>query len=80
MKTQNVLIGKIMAPSDLGLMVRKRRKAQRLTQADLAGIANVGNRFIVELERGKTTLQIGKVLEILTWLGITLVATEKTDE
>jgi len=56
----------------LGEMVRKARKSQGLTQTELAGVGNVGLRFIVDLEKGKETAQIGKVLHILNSLGLSL--------
>ena len=37
----------------LGEYIKKTRKAQHLTQADLAIAANVGVRFLVDLENGK---------------------------
>lgn len=47
-------------------------KEQKLTQPQLAGLCNVGVRFIVDLESGKETCQIGKVLYVLDMLGIKL--------
>ena len=41
--------------SELGRIIRNSRKTQGLTQADLAISANVGVRFIVDLEIGKET-------------------------
>ena len=38
----------------------------------MAGLCNVGVRFIVDLEAGKETCQIGKVLYVLDMLGIKL--------
>lgn len=35
----------------------------------LAGAAGVGVRFLSELERGKTTVQLGKALDVLWALG-----------
>ena len=46
-----------------------------LRQIDLAGIGNTGNRFIVDIEKGKPTLQVQKVLDLL---GLELVARQKT--
>ncbi len=62
---------------DLGRMVREARKIQGLNQDDLAGMTGVGRRFIGDLENGKETSQLGKVLHVLSALGIALSATQK---
>ena len=51
-------------------MVRTTRKQMRVTQADLALTSGTGLRFIIDLEKGKPTCQIGKVLTVLQTLGI----------
>ncbi len=56
--------------SELGELIKKTRKSQGLTQADLAISANVGVRFIVDLENGKETAQIGKVFQVCQMLGL----------
>ncbi len=61
----------------LGHLVRDARKEQHLTQEDLAGITGTGRRFIVDLENGKCTAQIGKALHVLASLGITLTTTRR---
>ena len=61
-----------MSPSQIGQMVRDVRKAQRLRQDQLAAAAGVGVRFLVEVEHGKPTAQLGKVLAVLDALGCTL--------
>ncbi len=61
-----------MKTKDLANIIKKRRKEQKLTQSQLAGLSNVGVRFIVDLEAGKETCQVGKVLYILDMLGIKL--------
>lgn len=61
-----------LTPTLLGESVRLARKSQGLLQEDLAGVAGVGTRFIVELEAGKPTLQLDKVLAVLGTLGLTL--------
>ena len=43
----------------LGQRLPKERKAQRLTQEQLAGLTGVGVRFVRELEAGKETCQLG---------------------
>jgi y4mF family transcriptional regulator len=58
-----------MDSTSLGLIVRRERKAQKLKQAELAAVSGVGIRFIVDLEAGKPTLQLGKVLHVVTTLG-----------
>lgn len=56
----------------LGAAIRAARKAQGLRQDELAGAAGVGLRFVVELERGKPSVQLDKVLAVLAALGLTL--------
>jgi y4mF family transcriptional regulator len=58
----------------LGELIRSRRTALGLRQPDLALAANVGIRFIVDIENGKETCQIGLTLRLLKALGIDLVA------
>jgi len=59
----------IQTPQDLGRMVRETRKRLKLTQPQLALAANVGVRFIVELEAGKSTLRLELILRVLQALG-----------
>jgi y4mF family transcriptional regulator len=56
----------------IGQIVRDERKELGLRQDELAAASGVGLRFIVELERGKTTAQIGKVITVLAALGCEL--------
>ncbi len=44
-----------------------------LTQLDAAGLCGVGERFLSELERGKQSAELGKVLQVLRRLGLRLV-------
>jgi y4mF family transcriptional regulator len=68
---------KIKSTQDLGQLVREYRVAQKMTQADILGLANTGNRFIVELENGKPTVQFQKVLDVLDALGLELAIQKK---
>ena len=51
---------------------------ERLRQLDVAGLANTGNRLIVDIENGKPTVQLQKVLDLLDILGLELVIQAKT--
>lgn len=64
----------IRSPGDLGRQIRTARKAQGLTQAQLADIAGVGARFVSELERGKGTARLGLALELAGLVGLDLFA------
>lgn len=70
--------GKVIQTSaELGQLARERRQQIALTQLDVAGLGNTGNRFIVELEQGKPTLQLQKVLDVLNLLGLEVVIRAK---
>lgn len=60
---------RIRTTNEIGILVRTMRKEQNLRQDELAGVSGVGTRFIVDLEGGKPTAQIGKVLQVLQILG-----------
>ena len=53
----------------IGDFISARRKAGRLTQRELAELAQVGTRFVSELERGKTTARMGEVNRVLAVFG-----------
>ena len=57
----------------IGAIVREERKATGLLQTELAAVSGVGVRFLIELEAGKPTAQIGKVIDVLNALGCSLV-------
>ncbi len=54
---------------DLGKYIRDKRKRFKLTQIELAERSGVGIRFIRELERGKKTVQLDKVNQVLALFG-----------
>ena len=56
----------------LGETIRSARKRLKVTQKDLALASGTGLRFIIDLEKGKPTCQIGKALEIVRTLGLRL--------
>jgi HTH-type transcriptional regulator/antitoxin HipB len=62
----------------LGKIARAARKKQGLTQLDLAGLAGKSNRFLIDLERGKETIQMQMVLDVLSLLGLEVIIKEKS--
>jgi len=56
----------------IGQIIREERKELGLRQDELAAASGVGLRFLVELERGKPTVQMGKVLDVISALGCEL--------
>jgi len=63
---------KINSPEELGLYLLKERKHLKLTQREISEFADVGRKFIIEIEKGKATAQLGKVFELLNSLGLEL--------
>lgn len=56
----------------IGALIRETRKSLGITQKTLAMTSGTGLRFIIDLERGKPTCQLGKTLTVLHTLGIRL--------
>ena len=64
----------IDSPETLGRYVRAARMEQRLTRDELASATGFSPKFISQVECGKPTAQIRKVLTLLPELGIKLRA------
>ncbi len=62
----------IRSTTELGQVIRAERKTLCLTQGDLAAASGVSLRFLSELERGRETAGIGRVLHVLKMLGLTV--------
>lgn len=54
----------------LGRTVRAARKNLGVTQTELALMADTGRRFIVDLENGKPSCELGRTLRVLAALGL----------
>ena len=74
------VIMKINSVETISEAVKNRRKQLGLTQVETAAMCNVGARFFSELENGKETLQMNKVLHCLEMLGINLYAVNREDD
>ncbi len=70
---------KINNPKELGRYILKERKNLKLTQKEIAEFADVGRKFVLELEKGKATAQLGKVFELLNSLGLELHLIKRGD-
>lgn len=55
--------------AEIGARIREIRKAQGVSQETLSGLAGTGQRYISELERGKTTARLGEMLKVIDALG-----------
>jgi y4mF family transcriptional regulator len=62
----------------IGQLIRDTRKKLGVTQKDLSLTSGTGLRFVIDLERGKETCEIGKALRVLQTLGIKLTLTPPT--
>ncbi len=81
-KNTHPKFGRIDNAKDLGALVRAFRKSQGLTLEKVSGLTTLSIRFLSELERGKETAELGKVLSILGKLGleVTLQPRQYTDK
>jgi len=59
----------------IGTAIRARRTQLKIAQKDLAMTCGTGQRFSVDLEKGKPTCQIGKTLQVLQALGLAIGTT-----
>ena len=75
MKEENLI-----SSDAVGRLVQAERKRQGLTQLQLAGLANTGIRFVSDLENGKGTVQLQKLLAVLAALGLGLYVHSPWDE
>lgn len=64
----------VKSVADLGVMARATRRSHHLRLDDVAGSANLGPVFVGDVEHGKETVQLGRVLRLLEEIGIELYA------
>jgi len=62
--------GKVRNVGDIGGAIRAKRTAIGMRQEQLAALAGVGPRFLSEIENGKESAEVGKVLHVLLRLGL----------
>lgn len=61
-----------MEVEGIGAFVRAQRKELRPTQLEVEELADVSDRFLRDLEHGKPSAEIGKVIDVLAVLGFAL--------
>ena len=71
----------IQTTAAFGTAIRRARKDQGLSQAELATRAGVGRPWLSELETGKRTAELGRALSVVSALGlaVTLVPSPTTE-
>ena len=62
----------IHSSEDLGFALRAVRKSAKVRLDDLSQTARVSKQTTANLEKGKPTVQLGKVLQLLKEVGLTL--------
>ena len=65
---------KIQSPSDVGLLIRLYRHHAGYTQSKLAELTGTTRRWVSDIENGKPTSEIGRVLKTLMVLNVPLSA------
>lgn len=60
----------------LGQAIRARRKSLKLTQIDLSRLAGCGPDFVYDVEVGKPSLRLDKLLDVLAVLGLELIVAQ----
>lgn len=67
---------RIYSPASLGDAIRHYRTAAGLTQAELAEMAGLQRSYLSELENGKETEQLKRILRVLRQLGVRMTLDE----
>jgi len=70
---------KIISARDIAALVKQERKKLGWTQAELAMRSGVSRDWVIALEKGKPTLELGLVLRALKALGLSLDALSSRD-
>ncbi|MCR5623959.1 MAG: helix-turn-helix domain-containing protein [Lachnospiraceae bacterium] len=68
---------KIKNPSDFGSVIRERRKELGYTQKYISEFTGLSISFISDLENGKSTVELGKALELAKLLGLNIEVNER---
>ena len=69
-----------VTPEEIGNALKTRRKEYQLRQEEVAEFARVSERFVREVEKGKQTVRLDKLMDVLAAVGLELVATDRVPE
>lgn len=75
--TINLNLTKRSVPEQLAHDVSARRRALGLRQAELAELAGTSARFVYEVERGKPSLRLDKLVDLLDVLGLEITLSRR---
>ncbi len=67
----------IRIPKYLGKAIKAARGSKNMTQKDLANVTGTSVKFICDVERGKETVQVDKVFDLLRALSLRVYVTDK---
>ncbi|MBI3348798.1 MAG: helix-turn-helix domain-containing protein [Burkholderiales bacterium] len=62
----------IRSPEDLGVLIRAARRTAKVRLDDLSRTVGVSKQTTVNVEKGKSTVQLGTVIRLLNEMGLTL--------
>ena len=65
--------------NDIAVFIRKKRKEHRYTQEEFSIRSGLGLRFVRELEQGKLTLKMDKVIQAVEFFGYKLTVKRPND-
>lgn len=64
---------KIINTESIGKVIRERRKQLGYTQGFIAEFTGLSVSFISDVERGKSTAEIGKIIILINTLGLDMI-------
>ena len=64
------LVMLVTSPQVLGLVIQRARKASGMSQREAARRCGVGPRFLVDVENGKATVRLDKVMAVMNGVGL----------
>ena len=71
---------RVLSAADLGSKIRKCRKAQGLTQEDVAGMIGCSPRLIGEMEHGRGSVGFERLVGYALLMGVDLVAFDRNGD